>query len=886
MADRSSQAPSDPHERLREDVRVLGELLGDTLRERGGPELFALVERVRALSKRGRAGRAPDFEPLVELLRTLPVPSAVAVARAFSHFLGLANIAEQHHRIRRRREYHRAGAEPQPDSLDDVLPRLLRAGISPEALHAAVAALRIELVLTAHPTAITRRTLVHKQLRIAGVLARRDRNDLTRQERAETSDDLRREIAASWDTDEIRPARPHPLDEVISGLLIFEQTLWDALPRFLRTFDRALRELTGRGLPLDCAPIRFGSWLGGDRDGNPNVTPDVTRRACLSARWIAADLYEREVRALRLELSMASASEELRTAARGAREPYRAVLRDLHEQLVGLRASLGGHLRDDSPGGEPATAIRTTLFDPLWLCYRSLIETGQHVVAAGRLTDVLRRVAAFGQTLVRLDIRQHSKRHAAAIDAITRHLAEGSYLDWDEDRRTAFLTDGMRRPPRPELLQLAADDHTGDVFDTFRTAAAVGADALGAVVVSMAKAPSDVLAVEYLQRQAGSRLRIVPLFEQIDDLQRAPATIDALLSNAEYTCRIEGRQEVMVGYSDSAKDGGRLAANWELYRAQEALVDVCRRHHTELTLFHGRGGSISRGGGPMYLSLRSQPAGSIQGRLRATEQGEMIQAQFGLPEIAVRTLEVYTTATLAATLVEEAPPRDAWRDALDRMAESARRAYRAVVYDDPRFIDYFRAATPEVELEHVPIGSRPTRRNPESGVESLRAIPWVFAWTQTRLLLPTWLGAGAALTEAVSRGEENLLKEMYSDWPFFRATVDLIAIALAEAEPQIAVEYDRQLVPEVLRGFGEDLRERLDVTARQVLAIVGGEHLIDAYPVLRRSIEVRNPYVDPINIVQIELLRRLRAERHENQELWHAFMITVNGIAAGMRNTG
>ena len=887
MHDRTDRLTIDPHEALRDNVRALGELLGDTLRERRGPEFLAIVERVRALAKKGRDGAIRDFEELATLLRTLPVSDAVWVARAFSHFLTLANIAEQHHRIRRRRDYQRPGAAPQPGSLDDVLPRLRRDGITAERLRDAVGALSIELVLTAHPTAITRRTLIHKHRRIADALAQGDRPDLTVSERTELEDDLRREITAAWDTDEIRPQRPQPLDEVIGGLLIFEQTLWDAVPRFLRLVDRHLRTLSGQGLPLDSSVIRFGSWLGGDRDGNPNITATVTRLACAAARWIAADLYEGEVRALRLELSMTEATPELRERAGDAHEPYRAVLRELDQRLISIRAQLGEYLQHGDDGSDTSILHDApALFEPLSLCYRSLVDTNQQRVAGGRLTDVLRRVAVFGQTLVKLDVRQHAKRHAAALDVITRRAGSGSYATWPEEQRLAFLTEALRNEPRPELLDGPADDDVLDVFETFRTTATIGAESLAAYIVSMAQAPSDVLAVACLQHHAGAALRVVPLFEQVDDLRRSSDTMRALLRIPEYHRRLGGRQEVMIGYSDSAKDGGRLAANWELYRAQEALVDACREAGVALTLFHGRGGSISRGGGPTELALQSQPPGSVDGRLRVTEQGEMIQAQFGLPEIAVRTLEMYFTATLTTTVAKTSAAASEWRGVLDRISERARAEYRQVVYDDPKFIEYFRTATPEVELGRVPIGSRPPRRGTDGGVDSLRAIPWVFAWTQTRLLLPSWLGAGEALGEAIARGEGALLQSMYRAWPFFRSTIDLIAIVLAEAEPSIAAEYDRRLVPDALRPFGEDLRARLARTVTQILEITGGKHLLDGAPVLRRSIEVRNPYVDPINLVQIELLRRLRASSDEDDALWHAFMITVNGIAAGMRNTG
>jgi phosphoenolpyruvate carboxylase len=897
--------PTDPHAPLRDDVRLLGELLGETLRQREGQALFDTVERVRAVSKHTRA----DVEALAGELRDMPVESALPVARAFSHFLTLANIAEQHHRVRRRRDYQRnPDAGPQPASCEETFPRLMAGGVTADALYEAVTSLRIELVLTAHPTEITRRTLIHKHQQIADALMRLDRPDLTVPERAETIDELRREVASAWETDEIRPRRPDPLDEVTSGLLIFEQTVWNALPRYLRLLDTALQRATGRGLPLDAAPIRFGSWIGGDRDGNPYVTPEVTRFACLSARWRAADLYLRDVDALRLDLSMTDATAELRDRTGGAREPYRALLRTVRKRLLATRERVGhrllAHARrvrnidappapqaPEEPGarieGHPYESI-DDLLEPLTLCYRSLVETGQQVIADGRLADVLRRTAAFGLTLVRLDIRQHADRHVQTLDAITRHQGIGSYAEWPEERRVAFLTAALADPAPGGLPDLpSADAEVKDVLDTFATIADLHPESLGAYVVSMAQHPSDVLAVSWLLRLAGGNLRVVPLFEQVDALNNAAHTMRDLLAISEYRAAIGDRQEVMVGYSDSAKDGGRLAANWALYTAQEQLVSAVRDAGVQLTLFHGRGGSVSRGGGPTYLAIQSQPPGSIQGRLRVTEQGEMIQAQFGLPDIAVRTLELYTTATLDASLAPAPPPLDHWRRGMEALAASAEAAYRDVVYKEPSFVPYFRAATPEVELGAMPIGSRPARRTAAGGVETLRAIPWVFAWTQTRLLLPTWLGTGEALQAAFDRGERDVIRELYREWPFFRSTIDLIAMVLAKTDARIAAEYDRQLVPPELQPLGANLRRRLDATIAAILEVTGRRELLADNGVLRRSINVRNPYVDPINLVQIELLRRLRRDGEEaGPETWSAFMITVNGIAAGMRNTG
>jgi phosphoenolpyruvate carboxylase len=868
---------------LRDDVHLLGDLLGETLRAQAGTELFEMVERVRALAKSGRAGNADDFDQLAELLASQPTDAALPVARAFAHFLNLANIAEQHHRVRRRREYQRdPDAPPQPGSCDEVFGRLLADGISADTLFAAVMALRIELVLTAHPTEVVRRTLLQKYRRIAELLAERDRADRTIPEARETADALRREITAAWETDEVRHARPSPLDEVKGGLFVFEQTLFDTLPGYLRILDEALQKQTGRALPLGAMPIRFGSWIGGDRDGNPNVTAAVTVDACLLARWMAADLYLHEVDELRSELSMKSGSAELPQVP----EPYRAVLKDVRERLLTTRQSIESALANGQP--ENLSLLNAhDLLEPLLRCHRSLIETGNGILAEGRLLDLIRRVQCFGLTLVRLDVRQDSARHTALLDAVTRNAGIGSYAEWPEEQRQEFLLRQLdaRRPLIPGDLEL--DEEAQEDLRTFRAIAAIPRESLGAYVITMASQPSDVLAVALLQKEAGVRdpLRVVPLFETAADLRRAGETMSRLLSIDWYRRFIDRRQEVMIGYSDSAKDAGRFTAAWELFQAQEQIVASCREAGIELTLFHGRGGSVGRGGGPTYLAVRSQPPGSVDGRLRVTVQGEMIQAEFGLIGIALRTLEIYTTATLDATLVPSAEPRAEWREQIGRMSAAASRGYRGLVYDTPRFLDYFRSATPVTELEALNIGSRPARRGgAKKGVESLRAIPWQFAWTQNRLLLPSWLGVDDALRAA----EDSALHEMMRDWPFFQSTIELIEMVLAKAEPQIAAHYDRLLIPDDipddLRNLGETLRERLAQTMDLVKRVTGHDRLLENNTALRRSIDVRNPYVDPINLVQAEILRRLRAAGDDC--LQDAFVVTVNGIAAGMRNTG
>jgi phosphoenolpyruvate carboxylase len=887
---------TDPHAPLRDDINLLGQLLGERLRA-SGDGLFDTVERVRRLSK---AAHAPEgggaFGDLASFLADLPTARARSIARAFSHFLTLANVAEQHHRIRRRRDYQHEAASPQPGSFMEVFGRLSASGVAPDAVHAAVAALSVELVFTAHPTEITRRTLAQAFARVADILARRDRPDLTPTEQEALVEALRREIAIIWGTDEVRGVKPTALDEVRAGLAVFEQTLWNAVPDAYRALDQALVAHTGRPLPRFAKPIRFGSWIGGDRDGNPNVTPDVTRRATLLARWVAADLFENDLQALVTELSLARGSDRLHARAGTREEPYRALLRDIRNRLRVARRRLEDALDSGVPRiEEPITARQ--LHDALALCHESLVETRNEAIANGRLLDVIRRAEVFGLALMPLDIREEAAKHTEAIDAISG----GEYAQLDEPARVEWLLARLRGTV--PLIPKSGQSGMPPPLETLTMAASLHRDSLGAYVITMASAPSDVLAVEYLQQLAGvtPRMRVVPLFETADDLHGAAGTLRDLLAIPWYRGRVDenaGRQEVMVGYSDSAKDAGRFAAAWDLYRAQEEIVTTCRDAGVKLTLFHGRGGSVGRGGGPTYLAIQSQPPGSIDGTLRVTEQGEMLQAKFGLRGIAERTLEIYVTATLEASLSSERSVPGEWREAMSQLADASRAAYRRTI-EDKAFLEYFREATPERELELTNIGSRPSRRGHPAqgsaiagtapGVESLRAIPWQFAWTQTRLLLASWLGVEAALSADRDRA---LAARLYRQWPFFRSIVDLIEMVLAKADARIAAEYDRRLVSPARQPVGVELRQRLDRAIQGVLAASGHRVLVEENRVLRRSIDVRNPYVDPINLVQIELLRRLRSDAHDanrqdgDDDLARAFVVTVNGIAAGMRSTG
>ncbi|BCG26542.1 phosphoenolpyruvate carboxylase [Pseudomonas tohonis] len=872
--------------RLREDVHLLGELLGNTIRAQQGEAFLDKIERIRKGAKAARKGSRQGEQQLNEALDGLTADELLPVARAFNQFLNLANIAEQYHRIRRR-------GPQEPELFENrVLPELLQrlgaAGHSPEQLARQVARLDIELVLTAHPTEVARRTLIQKYDAMAAQLAAQDHGDLSEGERARVRTALERLIAEAWFTDEIRRSRPTPVDEAKWGFAVIEHSLWQALPEFLRQTDRALFAATGLHLPLSAAPVRFASWMGGDRDGNPNVTAAVSREVLLLARWMAADLYLRDVDHLAAELSMHQASDELRVRVGVHPEPYRALLKQLRERLRATRAWAQAALQGEVAPGPEVLQDNQQLLEPLELCYHSLHACGMGVIADGALLDCLRRAACFGLFLVRLDVRQDSARHRAALAEITDYLGLGDYAAWDEDARLAFLQRELdnRRPLLPPHFRPSAD--TAEVLATCRVVAAAPAASLGSYVISMAGAPSDVLAVQLLLKEAGLQrpIRVVPLFETLADLDNAAPAIERLLGLPGYRSRLHGPQEVMIGYSDSAKDAGTTAAAWAQYRAQEALVETCRRHQVELLLFHGRGGTVGRGGGPAHAAILSQPPGSVAGRFRTTEQGEMIRFKFGLPDIAVQNLNLYLAAVLEATLLPPPQPEPAWRAAMDRLAGEGVAGYRAVVREHPQFVEYFRQATPEQELGRLPLGSRPAKRR-AGGVESLRAIPWIFAWTQTRLMLPAWLGWERALRNAVERGEMALLQEMREHWPFFATRIDMLEMVLAKADATIAERYDMRLVEERLLPLGAHLRDLLSQACTTVLGLTGQSELLASSPETREAISVRNTYLDPLHLLQTELLARSRrAENAAEGPLEQALLVSVAGIAAGLRNTG
>ncbi|MHA7113659.1 phosphoenolpyruvate carboxylase [Pseudomonas promysalinigenes] len=869
--------------RLREDVHVLGELLGDTIRQQHGEAFLQKIEDIRHSAKADRRGPG---EQLSSTLADLAEEDLLPVARAFNQFLNLANMAEQYQLIRRR-----DAGQPEPFEarvLPELLARLKQAGHKNDALARQLAKLDIQLVLTAHPTEVARRTLIQKYDAIAAQLAAQDHRDLTPAERQQVRERLRRLIAEAWHTEEIRRTRPTPVDEAKWGFAVIEHSLWQAIPNHLRKVDKALFEATGLHLPLEAAPIRFASWMGGDRDGNPNVTAAVTREVLLLARWMAADLFLRDVDALAAELSMQQASPALQARVGESAEPYRAVLKQLRDRLRATRAWAHTALSSSQPPSADVLVDNRDLIAPLELCYQSLHACGMGVIADGPLLDSLRRAVTFGLFLGRLDVRQDAARHRDAMAEITDYLGLGSYAEWDEERRIEFLQAELknRRPLLPAHFKPQAE--TAEVLATCREIAAAPGASLGSYVISMAGAASDVLVVQLLLKEAGLTrpMRVVPLFETLADLDNAGPVMQRLLGLPGYRTSLRGPQEVMIGYSDSAKDAGTTAAAWAQYRAQENLVRICREHQVELLLFHGRGGTVGRGGGPAHAAILSQPPGSVAGRFRTTEQGEMIRFKFGLPGIAEQNLNLYLAAVLEATLLPPPPPEPAWRALMDQLAADGVKAYRGVVREHPDFVEYFRQSTPEQELGRLPLGSRPAKRR-AGGIESLRAIPWIFGWTQTRLMLPAWLGWETALGNALARGQGELLGQMRERWPFFRTRIDMLEMVLAKADAEIAKAYDERLVQPQLLPLGTHLRDLLSQSCQVVLGLTGQSVLLAHSPETLEFIRLRNTYLDPLHRLQAELLARSRSrEAALDSPLEQALLVTVAGIAAGLRNTG
>jgi phosphoenolpyruvate carboxylase len=964
-------------DRLSEEIHRLGNLLGETLVEQEGRPLFDLVEEVRALAKAHRAGDEAAGERLVRRIEGLPLAESRGVLKAFASYFKLVNLAEERERVRvlrrREREAHAAGG-PATETIEAALRHLRESGVGGDELQALLDRLLIQPVFTAHPTEAKRRTILTKLARLASVLKALDPDALTPEEERAAEEALREELVSLWQTEETRAYRPEVMDEVRNGLYYFETTLYDLAPELAAALERALA-CHYPGTRVGARFLRFGSWIGGDRDGNPFVTAAATEQALRAHHELALRLLRRGIERLHGHLStterfgvepalLASLEKDALAfpdEARGAdqryrRQPYRQKLRYVYRRLGAMLEASGSPWRADHVHDPVAYRDASELVADLRLLQTSLRAHRGGRLAAGRLGTLVRQAEIFGFHLASLDLRQTSERHASAVaEVLARYGLAADFAALDEDARGRVLTDEILkgRPFAPHLLDFSPEtNETLQLFRLVRRAHEhVGALAIEAYVVSMTRGPSDLLAVLLMARDAGvsDRLDIVPLFETVADLHRAPETLERLFANPAYARHLGARgnaQTVMVGYSDSNKDGGYLTANWELHLAQRAIAALCARHGVRLTLFHGRGGTVGRGGGPTNRAILAQPPESVGGRLRLTEQGESVTNRYADPALARRHLEQLLHAVLIAggKRPMRTPSRGgAWEQAMNELAPLAERAYRGLVHERPELVRYFHAATPIGEIDRLNIGSRPARRSTLQDLTGLRAIPWVFAWTQSRVALPGWYGLGSALAgwagEDAARWE--LLGTMYREWAFFKTLVDNSQLALRSADLLIARVYATLAAPADRAAIHPLLEAEYRRTEAALCRLTGQRDLLDDAPWLQRSIRVRNPYIDPMNYVQVALLRRLRgepemgvgagvgaeasdaaaaarnarvgpgggrasaaavevggggplpasrpdqpADADEVEEIHDAVRLSVNGIAAGLRNTG
>src|SRR6516164_3016785 len=892
--------------RLRNDIRLLGRILGDTVRDQEGADVFDLVERIRQTSIRfHRDNDKPARRELELILDSMSISQTVRIVRAFSYFSHLANVAEDQNNIRQMRSSLRAGETPMPGTLALTLSHARAAGMSAAVLRKFFATALVSPVLTAHPTEVRRKSTIDREMEIAALLDRRERVQLTPEELAASDEQLRRAVLTLWQTNILRRTKLTVLDEVANGLSFYDYTFLHEVPRLHCALEDRLNEGEGAAQGELASFLKMGSWIGGDRDGNPFVTADVMRSTLKMQSSRALRFYLDELHVLGSELSLAAhladVSKDLRTLAERSPdtsphrkgEPYRLAVSGIYARLAATAARLDVETTR-APVGEAAPYANSNEFKAdLDIIYRSLISNNSRVIARGRLRHLRRAVDCFGFHLARLDIRQNSAVHERTVAALS------------EAARISLLIGALRsaRPLTSAFVKYS--EETLDELAVFHAAAEAhakfGAEAIPQCIISMCKGVSDMLEVALLLKEAGlvdpsgrSAINIVPLFETIEDLQASSRIMDRLLSMHDYRKLVDSRgsvQEVMLGYSDSNKDGGFVTSGWELYKAEIGLVSVFEHHHVRLRLFHGRGGSVGRGGGPSYDAIIAQPGGAVNGQIRITEQGEIISSKYSNSEVGLYNLKVLAAATLEASLLQprQSAPNPEYLKAMEELSALAFKAYRGLVYETEGFADYFWASTVITEIASLNIGSRPASRKKTREIEDLRAIPWVFSWAQCRLMLPGWYGFGSAVEAWIKQHPDKgmpFLKELYREWPFFRTLLSNMDMVLAKSSIAIASRY-AELVPDV--GLRESIFSRIrgewQGSIDMLLDITGQERLLQGNPLLERSIRNRFPYLDPLNHVQVELLTEHRAQNPDEQVL-RGIQITINGSSAGLRNSG
>lgn len=914
--------PIEPTEKdapLRYDIRLLGRILGDTVRAQEGDAVFELVEHIRrtGVQFHRNADEAARHE-LQKIMSSLPTGRALRIIRAFGYFSHLANIAEDQHHIRRTRAYAKAEAPPRPGTMAYALSRARQARFSRQQLQDFFDHALCSPVLTAHPTEIRRKSSIDREMEIARLLDERDRVEFTPEELAANRRALRRNVLTLWQTSLVRGTRLRVIDEVANGLSYYDYTFLRALPLFYADLERLLGATDAAWQDIKVPSfLRMGSWIGGDRDGNPFVTADVTRQTLTMQSGRAVRFYLEELHQLGGELSLdgriVGVSAGLRALAERSPdhaverqdEPYRRAIVGMYARLAATAWTLD-KLEAPHPPVGPAPAYDSvddfkadldTIFD-------SLSENGAAALARGRLRALRRAVDVFGFHLASLDLRQNSDVHERVMTELVDAAGLGDYRALDEPGRVALLVRELGNMRPLSSAHLSYGEETANELAMLAVAADAhsrfGPRSMPNYVISKADSVSDILEVAVLLKEVGllrpreGRLDvdIVPLFETIGDLQHCGPIMEALFALPAYRRLLASRgnvQEVMLGYSDSNKDGGYLTSTWELYKAELTLVELFRRHQVGLRLFHGRGGSVGRGGGPSFDAILAQPSGAVQGQIRVTEQGEVIGGKYSNAEVGRRNLETLAAATFEATLLQtERPVPEAWRAIMEELSANAFRAYRALVYETEGFNTYFRESTVLDEIASLNIGSRPASRSKKQGIEDLRAIPWVFSWAQCRVMLPGWYGFGTAVKTWLAAHSDGLatLHAMHADWPFFRTTLSNMDMVLSKSDMAIASRY-AELVTDADLGkrIFDRVRQEWQASVDAVLAIMRQQILLETNPLLARSIRNRFPYIDPLNHVQIELLRRHRAG-DTAPEVVQGIHLSINGIAAGLRNSG
>ena len=913
-------APDDVADgQLRNDIRTLGRVLGDTLREQEGAEAFEQIEQVRQLAIRFR--RDDDQQAraaLGEMLDGLGEDAILIVVRAFSFFSLLANIAEDQHNKRLRRH----DDNPADDtSIDAALTRLAAAGTTPEALEVFLSDSLLSAVLTAHPTQVQRKSILDCQIEIARLLAERDRMALSAAELAANEEQLRYQVLLLWHTRILRTVKLTVKDEINNGLAYYRYTFLRELPRLYGDLEDVLAA-RGHGALKVGAIFNIGSWIGGDRDGNPFVTADVTQHAVQMHSTVAMDYYLDAVQALIAQFSLSEflvkvspaladmAARSPETSPYREHEPYRRALAGIYARLAATSQQLDDHPALFAPAGAAAPYADSAAFAAeLDVVIESLLANGGKRLARGRLRELRRAVEVFGFHLCPLDLRQHSGVHEAVVDELfARGAARSGYTALTEAERRRWLLDELAtsRPLRSRFIDYSED--TQAELAIFDVAAELqrryGAAVIQNYIISKTDSVSDLLEVALLLKEAGLlrpgappslSVNIIPLFETIEDLRGCGPIMDELLSLPVYRALVDSRrglQEVMLGYSDSNKDGGFLTANWELYKAELELTALFARHHVRLRLFHGRGGTVGRGGGPSHLAILAQPPGSVNGQIRLTEQGEVIASKYADHETGRYNLETLLAATLEASL-QPLPGAEtvdaAYVEVMEELSESAYRAYRHLVYETEGFANFFREATPISEIAELHIGSRPTSRKPSTRIEDLRAIPWVFSWSLARIILPGWYGFGSAVDAFVAHhGEAGMarLRHLYRGWPMLQTLLSNMDMVLAKTDMGIASTYADLVQDAELRArIFPRIRDEWQRTFNALCAITGQQRLLDGNMPLARAIRQRYPYLDPLNHVQTTLLKRWRAGETDTKTK-QGILISINGIAAGLRNSG